>query len=154
MRRLQFILSLVLITLAVACQPVARPTGPLAGVTPVAGSAFNQFFPQDEGDYDVVYTQEKEGFAQAQLNQQGSEVATLSIADAANNPDALTKFESSTEEVAGYPAAAVGELGTAILVGERFQVQVRAKAATFDAEQRAAWLEAFDLAGLAGLADE
>ncbi|MBX3014656.1 MAG: hypothetical protein KF832_24260 [Caldilineaceae bacterium] len=150
MRRLLLVLWLVLMPLATACQPVADPNVS-AVVDPLAGSAFNPFFPKDQGDYDVFYTQEKEGFAQAQLNEKGVEVATLSIADTANNLSALEKFKQSTEEISGYPAAAVGALGTAILVADRFQVQVRSKDAAFTAADRADWLAQFDLAGLAAL---
>jgi hypothetical protein len=73
------------------------------------------------------------------------------VSDTAISVDALDKFKESKEEVAGYPAAAVGMLGTAILVADRFQVQVRSKDASFTAEDRTAWIEKFDLDGLAAL---
>jgi hypothetical protein len=136
--------------LAISCRPIAN-TGTAAVVEPLAGGEFNKFFPKDEGDYNVLYTQEKEGFAQARLNLNGVEVATLSVSDTAISVDALDKFKESKEEVAGYPAAAVGMLGTAILVADRFQVQVRSKDASFTAEDRTAWIEKFDLDGLAAL---
>lgn len=151
MRRLLFIALIVLIPLTVACRPLVNSGNNVAVVEPLAGGEFNKFFPKDDGDYDVLFTQEKAGFAQAKLNFQGSEVATLAVTDTANAPDALAKFQDTDQAIAGYPAAAVGELGTAILVADRFQVQVRAKDASFDAAAREEWIELFDLDGLAGL---
>ena len=150
MRRIFVILLLLVMPLAIACRPIAN-AGTAAVVEPLAGGEFNKFFPKDEGDYNVLYTQEKEGFAQARLNLKGVEVATLSVSDTAISVDALDKFKDSKEEIAGYPAAAVGMLGTAILVADRFQVQVRSKDASFTAEDRTAWIEKFDLDGLAAL---
>lgn len=153
MRRLLFIVLIALIPLTISCRPIVNMGGTAAMVEPVAGGEFNKFFPADDGDYDVVFTQEKEGFAQAQLNFQGSEVATLSVSDTANNPDALDKFEGADATVAGHPTASVGSLGTAILVGDRFQIQIRSKDDSFTADQRATWIEQFDLDGLTDLAE-
>ncbi|MEZ4727585.1 MAG: hypothetical protein R3E79_10680 [Caldilineaceae bacterium] len=150
MQRLILIILIALMPLASACRPIANNDASVV-VQPLAGGDFNKFFPKDQDGYNVIYTQEKEGFAQAQLNLAGVEVATLSVSDTANNPSALEKFQQSSEEIAGYPVAAVGELGTAILVAERFQVQIRSKDASFTAADRATWLEQFDLAGLAAL---
>jgi hypothetical protein len=150
MRRFILLLFIAIMPLAIACSPIAD-SAPDTVIEAVAGSEFNKFFPEDQDDYNVIYTQEKEGFAQAQLQFKGVEVATLSISDTANNPSALEKFQQSSTEVAGYPAAAVGELGTAILIADRFQVQIRSKDASFTAADREAWMEQFDLAGLAAL---
>ncbi len=152
MRRLLFLLLIAIMPLVISCQPIANLRGNVVTVEPLAGGEFNKFFPKDDGDYNVIYTQEKEGFAQAQLNFQGNEVATLSVSDSANNPAALEKFQSTDSEIAGYPAAGVGALGTAVLVADRFQVQVRAKDAAFGSDQREAWIEQFDLDGLSALA--
>jgi hypothetical protein len=111
------------------------------------GSAFNKFFPESGDGAKVTYTQEKKGFAQADLKLDGKEVATLSISDTANNPSAREKFGGG-ETLGGYPKANVGSKGTAILVADRFQVQVRSQDADFDRE---AWLLEFDLDGLSGL---
>lgn len=150
MRRLLVILLLAVMPLAISCRPIAN-TGTAAVVDPLAGGEFNKFFPKDEGDYNVLFTQEKEGFAQAKLNLNGVEVATLSVSDTAISVEARDKFKGSTEEIAGHPAAAVGELGTAILVADRIQVQVRSKDASFTAEDRMDWIEKFDLDGLVAL---
>jgi hypothetical protein len=113
----------------------------------VPGSALNKFFPQSGDGAKVTYTQEKKGFAQADLNLDGQDVATLSISDTANNPSARDKFDGA-ETLGGYPKASVGSKGTAILVADRFQVQIRSEDAGFD---RDTWLLEFDLAGLEGL---
>ncbi|MDM8531646.1 hypothetical protein QUF63_10780 [Anaerolineales bacterium HSG25] len=119
--------------------------------TPLAGGEFNKFFPQDSGAFEVVYSQEKEGFAQAKLKQQGADIATLSISDTAANPNARKKFQASEWMIADYPAASSGSQGTAILVSDRFQVQVRAQDNALDADEREVWLSRFDLAGLSNL---
>lgn len=153
MRRLLFIVLIALIPLTISCRPIVNMGGDTAVVEPIAGGEFNQYFPSDDGEYDVIFTQEKEGFAQAQLNFQGDEVATLSVSDTATNPDALEKFASSDATLAGYPTASVGSLGTAVLVGDRIQVQIRSKDDSFTADQRTEWIEQFDLSGLATLTE-
>lgn len=119
----------------------------------VPGGEFNRFFPQPNDPFDIVFLQEKEGFAEASLRLDGEEVATLAVSDTANNPSARDKFAESDEELDGYPMAAVGDRGTAILVADRFQVQVRSKPDDFLPSDREEWLLEFDLDGLAGLAD-
>jgi hypothetical protein len=114
----------------------------------VPGSALNKFFPTSGDGAKVTYTQEKKGFAQAELEIDGKEVATLSISDTANNPEALDKFEGADRKLDGYPVADVGSKGTAVLVADRFQVQVRSVDADFDRES---WLREFDLSGLSAL---
>lgn len=118
---------------------------------PVEGGAFNRFFPKDGDGYNVTYTQEKKGFALAEVSRGGRKLALLSVSDAAGNPPVRDKFQSSGKQVAGYPAAAVGSQGTAILVADRFQVQARSSDPAFGAAEREAWLARFDLNGLAGL---
>lgn len=117
----------------------------------IAGSAFNRFFPEADGDFDLTYTQEKEGFAEAVLERDGTEVAFLSVFDTVNNPEAAEKFQDSSEELAGYPVVDVGSNGTAILVEDRFQVQVRSSDASFSRFDREDWLQRFDLDGLSQL---
>lgn len=114
-----------------------------------AGSALNKAFPEGSGDMKVVFTQEKDGFSQADVTQGGNRVATLSVSDTAANPSARDKFKSATRKIAGYPVAAVGSQGTALLVADRYQVQVRSLQPSFTAQDREAWLAKFDLARLA-----
>ena len=133
----------------------APPATPVAGEqvvqTPLSGSEFNPFFPKDVDAFEIVYTQEKKGFAQAKLKQQGTDIATLSVSDTAANPSARDKFQSSDQTIAGYPAVQSGSQGTSILVAGRFQVQVRGQNNSIDADEREEWLSRFDLAGLSNL---
>ena len=118
---------------------------------PEAGGSFNKFFPKSEGEFEVVFTQEKEGFAQAKLKKGGNEVATLTVSDAIKNADAITDYASSTKKIGEFPAVAKGALGTAILLNNRFQVQVRSKDKTFADTDREMWLQKFNLSGIANL---
>lgn len=152
---------LVLALTLAACAPVDPSRWDAAQATTVgqratdqealAGGAFNRFFPAASNGYTVVYTQEKIGFAEAVLKQSGADVATLSVFDTVSNPEAAAKYKTSTKKLGDYPVVAVGENGTAILVADRFQVQIRAKSASFSAADRETWLLAFDLNGLARL---
>ena len=119
----------------------------------VSGGEFNQFFPEPQDGYDIVFLQEKDGFAEASLQENGEEAATLAISDTTSNPSATEKFADSTEELEGYPLAASGTQGTAVLVADRFQFQVRSQIDDFDDEDRRLWLSRFELDGLAALAD-
>lgn len=117
----------------------------------VSGSQFNKFFPAASGEYDRVYTQEKDGFAEAKLKRNGQDVAMLAISDTSSVPAAAAKFDNSQMQIAGYPAVTVGNTQTAILVGDRFQVKVISRSSDFTASDREAWLQKFDLRGLSQL---
>jgi hypothetical protein len=119
----------------------------------VAGGEFNRYFPEAQEGYDIVYTQEISGFGVASLQYEGEEIATLAITHVANNPEMADKYADSPESLDDYPLAEVGSEGTAILVADRFQVQVRSKQDDFDASDRETWLRRLDLDGLASLAD-
>ncbi len=116
-----------------------------------AGGSFNRYFPEASSGYQKVYSQEKKGFAEAKLKQDGKEVALMAISDTLNNPSAVNKFKNSTETIAGYPAVNQGKTATAILVGNRFQVKVLSRDPSFTASDREAWLAKFDLNGLSQL---
>ncbi|MDA0811889.1 MAG: hypothetical protein O3C21_05815 [Verrucomicrobia bacterium] len=128
----------------------SAPTAP-AAVTKVEGGEFNKFFPKAEGDYDVIFISEKVGFAQAKLEKDGDELGTLAVSDQAGNAEELANYDAATTKIGGFPSIPSGSKGTAVLAG-RFQVKVRSTADSFSASDREAWLEKFDLAGLAGLA--
>ncbi len=117
----------------------------------VAGASFNKFFPGTQAGYARVYTQEKKGFAEAKLKQGGKDVAMLSISDVASNPIAAAKYKQSTEKIAGYPAVNQGKTATSILVGDRYQVKVLSRDPDFTESARVAWLQKFNLNGLARL---
>lgn len=159
--RILYLCLLCTVLCVVACTPVEESQWAAAQATSqgqpatdqeaLAGGEFNKFFPQSHDQFDIVYTQEKQGFAEAILRDDGDDVATLAIFDTVSNPDAAAKYADSTEQIADYPAIAIGSNGTGILVAERFQVQVRSTSVDFSADDRAEWLAAFDLAGLADL---
>ncbi|AFZ19250.1 hypothetical protein [Allocoleopsis franciscana] len=112
------------------------------------GANFNKFFPKGDSGYQRVYTQEKKGFSQAKLKKDGKDIATLSISDIKSTPDTAKKYQQSTKTIAGYPAATLGNSQTSVLVNNRYQVTVRSTDPSFNRE---AWLQKFDLAGLARL---
>ena len=117
----------------------------------LAGSQFNQFFPPDGEGYARVYTQEKDGFAEAKLKQNGGELAMLSVSDTAANPTAAAKYRQGSLSIAGFPAAEIGSTATGVLVGDRLQVKVLSRSDAFTARDREAWLQKFDLVGLESL---
>lgn len=135
--------------------PAPRPVGAIKAANPgkpVDGSALNKIFPPTGGGYSVTYTQEKKGFAQAEVLRNGKKQAILSISDTLTNPEAKAKFASARGSIGGYPAAPVGNQGTAILVGDRFQVQVRSQSPDLGAADREAWIQKFNLDALKRLA--
>lgn len=116
------------------------------------GSEFNRFFPPQGNGFERIYVQEKKGFAEAKLKKDGKELAMLAISDTISTPEAAAKFQNSTMQIAGYPAVEIGTTQTAILVANRYQVKVLSRDPSFTAGDRRAWIEKFDLAGLAQLA--
>lgn len=116
----------------------------------INGGEFNKFFPKADG-YERVYTQEKDGFAEAKLKQDGNTLAMLSVSDTVSNPSATNKYQNSRRSLAGYPLAEVGSTATSLLVADRLQVKVLSRDPDFTSADREAWLEKFDLAGLAKL---
>src|SRR5688572_4135788 len=77
----------------------------------VAGGDLNRFFPQVKSPFDIVFKQEKQGLAQASLQNNGQELAVLSISDTTNNPSAKEKYASSTQMLGNHPMAAAGSKG-------------------------------------------
>jgi hypothetical protein len=116
----------------------------------IPGSAFNRFFPQASGEYERVYTQEKDGFAEAKLKRNGEDVAMLAISDTTNVPAAAERLRNSSDRISGYPAATLGSQ-TSVLVADRFQVKVISRSPDFSESDREAWLKQFDLQGLSRL---
>jgi hypothetical protein len=129
----------------------AKPAAIASDAPPVkAGATFNAFFPADGAEgMKRVFSQEKAGFVEAKLSKDGKQIAVLTISDTTTEPDAKKKFENSTDKVKGHPLVLVGKNQSALLVKDRYQVKV--SSTELDADARKAWLERFDLAGLAGL---
>ncbi len=115
----------------------------------VAGGDLNKFFPKSADNASVTYMQEKQGQAIAELAIDGKTVATLSIFDTVSNPDAAAEYKGVTTKIGEWPLRDVGAMGSAVLVADRFQVQVRSSDANFSKEDREVWLSKFDLANLA-----
>ncbi len=116
-----------------------------------SGGSFNRYFPDGGSGYERVYSQEKKGFAQAKLKKDGKEIAILSISDTLNNPSTIDKFKDTDSQVNGFPSVSQGSTGTAILVGDRYQVKIRSKDSSFTQGDRQKWLGKFDLRGLSKL---
>lgn len=119
-----------------------------SGGQPVPGSSFNRLFPSASGGYSLVYTQEKEGFALATLQQGNQDMAILSISDTITEPSDRQKFQQSNTRVGQYPSSSLTPNDTAILVADRFQVKIQSRNPAFTASDREAWLQRFDLNGL------
>ncbi|MEO1210036.1 MAG: hypothetical protein AAFX78_10890 [Cyanobacteria bacterium J06638_20] len=115
------------------------------------GGEFNRFFPRSGGGYDLVFSQEKQGFAEAKLKYEGEDIGLLAISDTISLPTAAQKYASSTETLDGYPVLDIGDTQTGVLVGDRYQVKAISRAPMFDAQARREWLQKFDLAALAAL---
>ncbi|MEN0064208.1 MAG: hypothetical protein AAGA48_18805 [Myxococcota bacterium] len=128
----------------IEAQPAVAPIGAI-----VEGKAFNAMMPTDgtEG-HRRVFTQEKEGYAEAEYTK-GSDTVTVSISDTRDNPAARAKFANATDNVEGHPAMARGKNSTLLLVQDRFQVRVSAP--HLDHAARLAWLQAVPVGKLAQL---
>lgn len=111
----------------------------------VEGSAFNRFFPQVEKPWDMVFKQEKTGFAQASLQNDGREVAVLSVSDTKNNPSAADKYRTTEAKLGDLPRAEIDADTTGVLVGDRYQVQIRSMDPSFGPKEREEWLSKFNL---------
>ncbi|PWJ44349.1 hypothetical protein [Sediminitomix flava] len=117
----------------------------------VKGKEFNACLPNKMGDYKITYTQEKLGMIQAVVSEKGDDVATITVADLLDTPQNIEKYTSSTQDLKGYPMLSKGSKGTAILVSDRFQVQVRSKSDSFTEADRIEVLSQVDLNHLAQL---
>lgn len=124
-----------------------RGATPAISKNATQGSNFNKFFPKSGGGYQAVPAQEKKGFAEYKLKQNGKDVAVMSIADTTSNPTAAQKYQNSSKKIAGYPAIDQGTNITGLLVG-RYQVKVQSRNPSFTKSDREAWLQKFDLGGL------
>jgi hypothetical protein len=114
------------------------------------GSEFNKLFPASGGGFDRVFTQEKKGFAEANLKKGGKLVAQLAVSDTTSTPKTAADYSKSTKKIAGYPAKTLGSTKTSVLVG-KYQVSVISKDASFAASDREAWIQKFNLNGLSRL---
>lgn len=156
------LLSLLLFVSACASKPPSRfeqtqrettqrGAAPAVVKEATQGASFNKFFPDSVRGYQIVPAQEKKGFAEYKVNKEGKNVAMLSISDTASLPSAAAKYQNSSLTIAGYPAVEQGSTATGILVNGRYQVKVLSRDPSFTKEDRADWLQKFNLKGLAQL---
>jgi hypothetical protein len=117
----------------------------------VKGGTFNDFFPGDQGEYTVIPYQEKKGFAEYKLQRGDTTLAMLAISDTTSLPGAADKYTTATETLGGYPMVDQGTTATGLLVNGRYQVKVLSRDPAFSKADRIAWLQKFDLQGLAQL---
>ncbi len=160
-RRLIGLLLLPPLALVIACSggnpadtrwaSAQHETKPAVAKEALPGSAFNKFFPKAEPPWDLTYKQEKQGTAIASLKKDGKEVATLTVFDTISEPDVAKEYKEATQALAGCPLVAKGSKGTAVLVANRFQVQVRSTDNSFSEDDRKEWIKKFDLDGIANL---
>jgi hypothetical protein len=149
----------LILALGVGCTPrdtkwdeAQKHTGPSVSKEALDGGVFNKFFPKDEGDYKIVYTEEKTGYAEARLKKKGEPVATLSVFDTLSNKEAADKYSEAKESLGRYPLISIGKQGTAVLVADRFQVQVRSRPDSgMGADDRKEWIQKFDLKAISNL---
>lgn len=132
-------------------QSTGRNAAPAVVKESTQGGEFNKFFPKSGGGYQVVAAQEKKGFAEYKVNKDGKNVAMLSVSDTTNNPTARQKFQSSSQRIGGYPAVDQGANATAVLVDNRYQVKVQSRDPSFTKSDREAWIQKFNLGGIAAL---
>ena len=132
-------------------QKETRHNAPAVAKEALPGSTFNKLFPKAEGDFDVVFAQEKKGFAEAKLVKKGVDVASLAIFDTLSNPEAAAKYKDTTDTFQDFPIMETGKDRTGLLVNNRFQVQIRSLDASFSKFDREDWFKKFDLANLAKL---
>jgi hypothetical protein len=133
-------------------QPKTETPAPAAPPA-TAGGSLNKFFPKAADGFEVTPSQEKKGFAEYKLKKDGKEMAMLSISDTSANsdPNAVGKYKQSSLKVGGYPAVALGNTMLSVLVADRYQVKVQSKDPAFTKTQSEAWIQKFDLAGIAQL---
>ena len=124
---------------------------PARSSKPLPGGSFNKFFPAASEGFTTTASQEKEGFAEYKLKKDGKDMAMLAITDTVTNSEAAQKFQSSTKQIGGYPAVEQGSTATAVLVDNRFQVKILSRNPAFTKADREAWLQKFNLAGIANL---
>jgi hypothetical protein len=101
---------------------VARDNGTLP--VEVKGAVLNAVFPTSGPAGTVVFTAEKEGYAEATVNDDsGNKVAMLAVGDLSQDPEAKTKFAAATDAINGSPVITVGKNQSAMLVNNKFQVK-------------------------------
>ena len=130
-----------------AAASAAEATPASASAAPVsAPGTLNKWFPAAGANgYKRVFAADKPGYAEAKLQKDGKDVATISINDGVK-PFAKAKFDESTEKLEGFPVMKMGDTQSGVLVKDRYQVKVTSP--TLDHEARKGILASFDLKGM------
>ncbi|MEP7126855.1 MAG: hypothetical protein ABJE95_38345 [Byssovorax sp.] len=117
----------------------------------VDGARFKPFFPATglDGATDKVEQPSKEGLQEIAYKKGKDDVAVMIISDTAGEPRVKDDYVGARDAVSGYPLKTSGYAKTAILVADRYQVQITSQRLKADA--RKAWLEKVDLKGLSAL---
>jgi hypothetical protein len=91
----------------------------------------------------------KEGVAEVVYKKGKDEIATITITDTIEIPAVREDYKDAKEKVDGFPLKTSGYAKSAILVADRFQVQIQSQ--RLKAPERKAWLEKMDLKALQAL---
>ena len=75
---------------------VPASTHPVHREEVTAGAKLNSVFPAGEGEFKVTFTQEKSGFAEADLFKDGKKLAAMTVSDTEATPTARDKLKAST----------------------------------------------------------
>jgi hypothetical protein len=117
------------------------------------GSVFHQYFPaKPEGPFTLSYEPDQKGLATALLKKNGKDVAKLIVRDTLLHPEETKPYQDTKKVLGGYPMIITPEKGVALLLGGRFQVEVRPINDSFTEEECKEWLKLFDLETLSRLA--
>ncbi len=135
---------------AVQQESSRQKSGQAVAKNATQGSEFNKLFPASGAGFDRVFTQEKKGFAEANLKKGGKVLAQLAVSDTSSTPTTAAGYSNSTKKIGGYPAKTLGSTKTSILVG-KYQVTAISKDPSFSASDRETWLQKFNLSGLSRL---
>lgn len=140
-------------TAAAATAPTT--TAQAAAATAVAkmvdGEKLKPFFPAVgmDGTTDKAERPPKEGMMEIAYKKGKDDVAVIVITDTVGEPRVKDDYAGSKETAGGFPLKTSGYFKSAILVGDRYQVQITSQ--RLKADQRKVWLEKMDLKGLSAL---
>ena len=117
----------------------------------VGGEKFKGFFPAADMDGATTKLEKpaKEGFFEVSYKKDKDEVAVMVITDTVGEPRVKDDYKGVKDTAGGYPLKTSGYFKSAILVGDRYQVQITSQ--RLKPDRRKAWLEKVDLKGLAAL---
>lgn len=136
---------------AVVVDAGAPPKPADAVAAMVDGARFQPLFPAADmdGATSRVERPAKAGMFEVVYKKGKDDLATLTITDTFAEPRVKDDYVGAKETAGGFPLKTSGYVKSAILVADRFQVQLSSP--RLKPDQRKAWLEKVDLKGLAAL---